>query len=67
MKIEKDVPLMFTPVDAAQILSVSRSQIYVLIKRGELESVKIGGSRRISENQLVSFIGRIERAGLVSR
>lgn len=60
MQIEKDVPVTFTVEDAAKILSVSRSQVYVLIKTGEIESVKIRGSRRITENQLVRYIKRIE-------
>jgi excisionase family DNA binding protein len=60
MQIEKDVPVTFTVEDAAKILSVSRSQVYVLIKTGEIQSVKIRGSRRITENQLVKYIKRIE-------
>jgi excisionase family DNA binding protein len=60
MQIEKDVPATFTVEDAAKILAVSRSQVYVLIKTGEIESVKIRGSRRITENQLVRYIKRIE-------
>jgi excisionase family DNA binding protein len=51
---------MFTPVDAAKILNVSRSQVYVLLKDGALRSVKIGRSRRISENQLRHFIEQVE-------
>lgn len=60
MQIEKDVPITFTVEDAAKILAVSRSQVYVLIKTGEIDSVKIRGSRRITENQLVRYIKRIE-------
>lgn len=60
MRIEKNVPLMFTPPEVAKILNVSRSQVYVLIKTEELNSLLIRGSRRVSENQLIEYINRIE-------
>ena len=43
-----DIPMLFTPVQAARVLNVSRSQIYVLMKGGQLGSVHIGRSRRIA-------------------
>ena len=60
MEIEVGVPLAFTVQQVAEILSCSRSQVYVLIKSGELGSVKIRGSRRVTEGQLVRFIRMIE-------
>jgi excisionase family DNA binding protein len=60
VQIQKNTPVMFTPVDAARILNVSRSQLYVLLKDGALRSVKIGRSRRISENQIRNFIEQVE-------
>ena len=60
MKIERGVPVMFTPKQVGQILNVSRSQVYVLLKSEELESVSIRGCRRVSENQLVRYIRSIE-------
>jgi excisionase family DNA binding protein len=61
MTIERGIPVMFTPKQVAQILNVSRSQVYVLLKSGELESVSIRGCRRVSENQLVTYIRALER------
>lgn len=58
--IELGVPVTFTPKQVAQILNVSRSQIYVLLKLGDLDSVRIRGSRRITESQLVNFLHRLE-------
>ena len=52
--------MMFNPKDAAKILSISRSQVYVLLKAGDLESVQIGRSRRISQDQLIRFINKLE-------
>ncbi len=60
MHFQKDVPALFTPIDVAKILNVSRSQIYLLLKDGSLGSLKIGRSRRISENQLRNFIKLVE-------
>lgn len=58
--IEKGVPFLFSPSDAGRILSCSRSTIYSLMKSGELQSVRIGRSRRISETQMVKYINRLE-------
>lgn len=58
--IELGVPVTFTTKQVAQILNVSRSQVYVLLKFGELDSVRIRGSRRITESQLVNFLHRLE-------
>lgn len=45
---------------AAARLSISRAQLYRLIDKGELESVQIGRSRRISQNQLERFVAQLE-------
>lgn len=58
--LERNVPFMFNPRDTAKILSISRSQVYQLLKTGELESVQIGRSRRISQDQLVRYINKLE-------
>ncbi len=60
MKIERGVPVMFSPKQVAQILNISRSQVYVLLKGGDLESVAIRGCRRVSEDQLVRYISILE-------
>ncbi len=46
--------------EAAQMLSLSRKMLYDLIRRGELTSLKIGGSRRIPLTALHDFIARLE-------
>ena len=58
--LERNVPFMFNPRDTAKILSISRSQVYQLLKTGELESVRIGRSRRISQDQLILYINKLE-------
>ncbi len=42
--------------EAAQLLGVSRTRIFDLIKLGELRSVKIGSSRRIPAGALDEYI-----------
>ena len=37
-----DIPILFTPVQTAKIMGISRSQVYNLLKSGELNSVYIG-------------------------
>jgi len=54
-----DIPMLFTPVQAARVLGVSRSQIYVLMKSGQLGSVRIGRSRRVAQVQVTQFINNL--------
>lgn len=50
--------LLFTVGEAMQLLSLSRAFIYRLIQRGELESIKVCGSRRITWDALQAFVKR---------
>lgn len=52
-------PLLLPPEDAARELGIGRTQIFALIKDGEIESVKIGRSRRIPREALAEFVGRL--------
>jgi excisionase family DNA binding protein len=63
MKIEVGVPKTFSVDEVGTILGCSRSQVYVLFRNDELDSVKIRGSRRVTENQLVKYISRLENNG----
>jgi excisionase family DNA binding protein len=60
MHIEKGVPATFKVEEVAKILNCSRSQVYTLLKNNQLQSVRIRGSRRVTENQLVRFIKDLE-------
>ena len=50
----------YTPTEAAQVLGICRASVYNLMSRGELRSVKLGGSRRIP----VEEIDRLLRGGV---
>jgi excisionase family DNA binding protein len=55
-----DLPVMFDMKTVAKILSVSRSTVYELLRTEQLDAVRIGRARRVSQNQLNSFINRLE-------
>lgn len=50
--------LAYRPAVAAQKIGVSRSQLYKLIKAGELDTVKIGTSRLVPHDALVALLAR---------
>ena len=56
------LPMLFTPVQAAKIMGVSRSQVYVLMNQGRLGSVNIGRCRRITTDQMNDFISSLTQA-----
>jgi excisionase family DNA binding protein len=51
-----ELPMLFTPVQAAKIMGVSRSHVYTLMNQGKLGSISIGRCRRITTNQIQEFI-----------
>jgi excisionase family DNA binding protein len=55
----QDFPFLFDVKATARILSISRSAVYELIRKGELETVKIGRSRRVTQGQLNKFIASL--------
>jgi excisionase family DNA binding protein len=57
--------LLYRVEEAAELLAVSRAKVYDLIMTGVLESVKIGGSRRIPRGALEKYVARLssETAG----
>jgi excisionase family DNA binding protein len=52
--------VLYSVEQAATLLSISRAQLYRLLDRGELESVQIGRSRRISVGQIERFVANLE-------
>ena len=58
-----DVPRFLRPDEVADVLSVSVSQVYTLMRSGQLPAVKIGrrGVWRVSAESLEAFIAELER------
>jgi excisionase family DNA binding protein len=48
--------LLLTVREAASVLGVSRSSLYVVLSRGELTSVLIGSSRRVPVAALRAYV-----------
>lgn len=51
--------LLLRPVEAADVLSISRTTLYGLLQTGALRSVKVGGLRRIPYEALEEFVGQL--------
>jgi len=51
--------LLITIEEAARRLSIGRSHVYEVMRRGLLRSVRIGRSHRILERDLEAFIGQL--------
>ncbi|MEJ7743187.1 MAG: helix-turn-helix domain-containing protein [Nocardioidaceae bacterium] len=52
--------LLYRPEEAARSLGIGRTRLYALIASGDIASVTIGNSRRISSDALRDFIRRLE-------
>jgi excisionase family DNA binding protein len=53
---------LLTTEQAARRLSISRARLYELLMSGQIESVKIGASRRVPDEAVDDYIGKL-RAG----
>ena len=53
--------MLFAITEAAVILGIGRTNVYALLKRGELRSVKIGGRRLIPRQALEDFVQDLQR------
>ncbi|KLL09843.1 MULTISPECIES: helix-turn-helix domain-containing protein [Protofrankia] len=54
--------LLLTAAEAAAVLGVGRSTVYELMAAGQIESVRIGRSRRIPRAALVAYVDRLRGA-----
>ncbi len=54
--------MLFAITEAATILGIGRTNVYALLKRGELRSVKIGGRRLIPRAALEAFVDELQRS-----
>lgn len=57
--------ILLRPAEAAQVLGISRSLAYELIRSGQLPAIRIGGRLRVAESDLQRFVQELRReAGL---
>lgn len=52
--------LLLRPEEAGEVIGVSRSQVYKLISEGQIPTVCIGRSRRISRRALEAWVAARE-------
>jgi excisionase family DNA binding protein len=52
-------PMLLSPVEAARVLGIGRSSLYLLMQSGDLASVRIGRSRRIPVTAIDEFVNRL--------
>ncbi len=57
-----DEALLLTISEAAKRLSIGRSHAYAYVMRGDLPSIKLGRSRRVSVEAVSAFIQRLQAA-----
>ena len=50
----------YTVEQVAKMLHIGRDKVYYLIRTGQLHSIKIGKSRRITEEHLAEFVASLE-------
>jgi excisionase family DNA binding protein len=51
--------VIYTVEEAAQVLKISRWKVFDLIRTNQLQSVKIGGLRRIPHSAIDAYIARL--------
>lgn len=51
--------LLYTPAQVAEMLGISQSKVYYLIADGEIPSVRIGTSRRVTAEALKHFVQQL--------
>ena len=54
-----DEKRLLTVAEAARRLGIGRSHAYIYVLRGELESVKLGRSRRVPVDAIDAFVERL--------
>ena len=62
---ERDVaePLMLTHREAARKIGVSKSQLYVLLRQGELHNLDLGPqTKRIAMDECEAYVDRLKAA-----
>jgi len=51
----------YTVEQVADMLNIGRDKVYYLLRSGQLRSIKIGKSRRITAQHIAEFIGSLEK------
>lgn len=63
-EIRRVEQLLFTVDETAQMLRVSRSRVFRLLRSNHLASVRIGGSRRVTRDAIEQFVEQLQSGAL---
>lgn len=55
-----DNQVLLRPEQVAKAMSVSRTAVYALMRSGELRSVRVGRSRRVTPEAVADFVSRLQ-------
>jgi excisionase family DNA binding protein len=55
---DTQAPLLVTPQQAGDMLSLGLTRVYELLRAGELTGCHVGRARRISTSSIVAFVDR---------
>jgi excisionase family DNA binding protein len=55
--------LLYRVREAAELLCISEAKMWEIVGRGDIESVKIDGSRRISRGAIEAYVARLAGGG----
>ena len=58
-QLRPEPPVLVTVEEAARRLSIGRTATYMLVLRGELESVKIGRTRRVVVASIDDYVSKL--------
>ena len=58
-------PVLLTLEEAAELLRIGRTRMFALVGRGEIRSVRIGGSRRVPVVAVEEYVEALLAAGEV--
>ena len=61
-EITPDQHLVFSVEAAGELLSLSRTRMFALIKSGEIRSIRVGRLRRIPADALAEYVAHIVAA-----
>ncbi len=56
--------LLLTPEEAARAIGVGRSKLYELMAARAIESIRVGGSRRVPVDALHEYVARLRAEAL---
>ena len=57
-----ELPMLFTVEQVAQILGIGRSTVFQLIKSEQIESIRLGRSRRIPVDAMQNYVDDLRGA-----